>query len=192
MHFSENHRRSKYSIDDIAQQAVDDGTHTVYVGDEWSRMAEEDVAVEKRIRAEDLFLKQTAEEKPGNMSAYNMSAKREDIPEVGGFWSHLEHQDNDIQQALTGEQDPTRYHELKQIQDEEFTNAVTQMERPLPAPTYVIHNHTYDFESKIREPWPDMEAKDRERERKIHADPNLKMIQKSDVLRRKKWHQAFS
>jgi len=180
-------RHPRPSIEDVAQQTAVDGAGAVYVGDEWSRMAEEDVTDERRIRGEDLFLKQTAET-PGNKSTYNISAKRDDVPEAGSFWRQLEHEDKDIQQAFIGEQDLTKYHKLTRIQDEQVVNAVSQMERPVPAYTGGKDNHTNDLEAKIHEPWPDMEAKDRERERKIHADPFLRMIQEKDVLRRKKWH----
>merc|ERR1719225_197153 len=119
-------------------------------------MAEEDSTEERRLHGEDQFLKQAAETL-GNMSNYSTYANKDDVHPAGGFWSHLELEDKDIQQALTGEQDLTRYQKLTKIQDEQVVNAVKQMENP--APLHNKGNHTWDFEAKIHEPWAAMVAK---------------------------------
>jgi len=98
----------------------------------------------------------------------------------------LESEDADIETALHDDS-LTRYQELTHVQDEQVNNAVKQMEKEIKHPEQKLRHNDNGFEAKmIHETWADREVSDRRNERRIHADPDLRMLQTSDSLRREK------
>merc|ERR1740123_1314926 len=110
---------------------------------------------------------------------------------ASGFWGELESEDADIETALSDERDLTRYQQLTRVQDAQVNNAVKAMERVEPTPSgETLRHNDAGFEAKtIHDTWAEREANDLEHERRIHADPDLRMLQTSDTLRRQ--HVAF-
>jgi hypothetical protein len=181
-------RRSRQNSEETARAALDDGNRIVSIGDEWGRMEEEDSSTEQKLKGEDKFLRLTAEtpQAPQPVAPSHRNGAR-----ASGFWGELGSEDADIETALTNEQDLTRYQQLTRVQDAQVNNAVKQMEKVKPTPSgETLRHNDAGFEAKtIHDTWAEREANDREHERRIHADPDLRMLQTGDTLRRQ--HVAF-
>jgi len=170
------------SAEDTARQAFEDGNRIVSIGDAWGRREDEDSSTEEKLKGEDRFLRMTAETPLAPQPVEN--AHRNGA-RASGFWGELESEDADIQTALADDRDLTRYQQLTHVQDEQVGNAVKQLDKATKSRSADVLRHSDSgFGAKtIHDTWAEREANDREHERRIHADPDLRMLQTSDTLR---------
>mmetsp|Transcript_103343 Transcript_103343/g.267285 ORF Transcript_103343/g.267285 Transcript_103343/m.267285 type:complete len:897 (-) Transcript_103343:143-2833(-) len=158
-----------------AQATVEAKQALVEISDDWSVLEQQDKAVVDHIKGEDAAERVRAEtpSKPQQVTPTHNANSH-----VSNFWSSLEGQDADIEASLTDGHDLIRYQQLTRMQDETVSRAASVLDgQGLNMNSRNPLSHADLSSVPIHDTWSVAEKVDRDEEEKIHANPDLKMIQ---------------
>jgi len=171
--------------DKTAQATREEASHVLATTGVWGELEEEDQKEEDIVRGEDQSERVRARtpESPHAESKEELSGRHG--TDMSRFWSNLETEDGEIEKSVTSE-NLGEYQRLTQDQDEKVEKADNQLqesklhtdrEHPLK------HNDNSFLSKTIHEPWLALENKDKVMEQRIHASPDLQMLQLKDSFR---------
>jgi hypothetical protein len=170
--------------DKTAQATREEANHIIAPTNVWGELEEEDRQEEDHVRGEDQFERVRARtpESPHAESKEELAGRHG--TDMSRFWSNLETEDAEIEKSVAS-QNLGEYERLTQDQEEKVTKADNQLqesklhtdrEEPLK------HNDHSFLAKTIHEPWATLEEKDKVVEQRIHASPDLQMLQLRDSL----------
>lgn len=172
----------KQDSERTAQATMEEHQHNFDVQDAWSQLEADDIAKEEHVRSDDVAERlQAAEVEPPRHLQKSEMKGRHGV-HMSGFWDKLEKQDDVIAESVHSD-DLVKYAELTHAQD----NVVAQESQELAGkPTLRGHaSNTDDVRLAIHEPWLRREQRDQAIEQKVHASPDLQMLQLEHSRQRK-------
>jgi hypothetical protein len=171
--------------DKIAQDTQAEANHIIAPTSVWGDLEAEDRKEEDVVRGEDQSERMRAETPQTVRAESKEELQGRHGTDMSRFWSNLEKEDGEIEKSVANE-NLGEYERLTQDQEQKVNKADNQLQESklhTDREQVLKHNDNSFLARTIHEPWAVLEQKDKVLEEKIHAAPELQMLQLKDSLR---------
>jgi hypothetical protein len=171
--------------DKIAHDTQEEANHIIAPTNVWGDLEEEDRKEEDVVRGEDQSERMRAQTPEVVHAESKEELQGRHGTDMSRFWSNLEAEDGEIEKSVANS-NLGEYERLTHDQDEKVDKADNQLQESklhTDRDPLLKHNDNSFLARTIHEPWLVLEQKDKVLEQKIHAAPELQMLQLKDSLR---------